>query len=255
MVFCTNDVCNGNKKTWRAPLSGVLQLLNIFLGTFSSHIDDPYVQCLVKWFTTMDIMVGLSAHRSSCIHDPTSGPLYQLSRTNTKHVDDICGYSLELVPVLSRSARLSSQVDSKAVTGTELLQSIMREAIVLETEIHLFIENTVSATTFESTGGFIPELTHAHFAFVYAALLHLRRRVQMLLKDHIIVRKAVQSALEAVLRIPPSSSTNIIILWPVFSIGCEFDLPGERAIIQDRMANMERIGMGNFTRARQLLKT
>lgn len=255
MVLCTNDICNGNMQTWRTHLFGVLQLLNTFLRTCSSYIDNPYVQCLVKWFTTMDIMAGLSAHRLSCIHDPTSGPLYQLSRTNTEHVDDICGYSLELAPILSRLSRLSSQVDSKAATKSELLQSMMREAVALETEIHLLIGKTVSDTTSESTGGFIPELTHTHSAFVYAALLHLRRRVQMLPKDHIDVRKAVQSALEAVMRIPPSSPTNIIMLWPIFSIGCESDLPGERAIIQDRMANMERIGMGNFTRARQLLKT
>lgn len=255
MVLCTNDVCNGNMQTWRTHLFGVLQLLNTFLGTCSSYIDDPYVQCLVKWFTTMDIMAGLSAHCSSCIHDPTSGPLYQLPYTNTEQVDGICGYSLELVPILSRLSRLSSEVDSRAVTGTELLQSIMREAVALETEIYLLIGKTGSDTTSESNGDCIPELTHAHFAFVYAALLHLRRRVQILPKDHIDVRKAVQSALEAVLRIPPSSPTNIIMLWPIFSIGCESDLPGERAIIQDRMANMERIGMGNFTRARQLLKT
>ena len=70
----------------------------------------------------------------------------------------------------------------------------------------------------------------------------------MLSKDHIDVRRAV-------LRIPPSSPTNIIILWPIFSIGCGSGILGERTIIQDRMANMERIGMGNFTLVRKLLET
>lgn len=142
MVLCTNDVCNGNTQTWGSHRFGALQLLNTFLGTYSSYIDDTYVQCLVKWFTTMDNMAGLSAHRSSCIHDSISGQLYQLLRTNTKHVDDICGYALELVPILfrlSRLLRLSSQVDTKAATGTEPLQSIVREAAALQTETNLLI--------------------------------------------------------------------------------------------------------------------
>lgn len=255
MVLCTNDVCNGNMHTWRTHLCGVLQLLNTFLGTCSAYTGDAYVQCLVKWFTTMDIMAGLSAHRSSCIYDHTSGSLYQFPRTNAEDVDDICGYSLELVPILSRLSRLSSQVGSKAATGTEMLQSITWEAATLETEIDLLIEKAVTDTTSKDTGGLISELRHTHVAFVYAALLHLRRRVQMLPKNHIDVRRAVRRALEAVLRIPPSSPMNIMILWPIFSIGCESEIPGEREIIQGRMANMERIGMGNFTRTRKLLET
>lgn len=73
---------------------------------------------------------GLSA-RSSCIDNPTSGPLYQLPRTNAEDVDDICGYSLDLVPILTRLSRLSSQVGSKAAIGIAMLQSLCARRLFL----------------------------------------------------------------------------------------------------------------------------
>jgi hypothetical protein len=47
---------------------------------------------------------------------------------------------------------------------------------------------------------------------------------------------------------------NILILWPIFSAGCEIEENEERNMILARMGNMQKLGMGNFTRSREVLR-
>ncbi|RAL14859.1 transcription factor domain-containing protein [Aspergillus homomorphus CBS 101889] len=235
MALCTNDVCNGNMHVWRTHLGGVRQLLNAFLlREKPCWVQDSYIQSLVKWFMTLDLIAGLSGHHG--------------------HIDDVCGYSLELVPCLTQLSRLVYQQHIIAGIQDEISQrTVSQDTNYLEDKIRLLLGSSISDTTLRSKKELALELQYTHCAFVHAALLHLHRRVQKLPISHPKVRADVTGIIHAIVNIRPFSAANILILWPVFSAGCETAIHNERAVIQDRMANMQSLGMGNFTRARELL--
>ncbi|KIW19451.1 hypothetical protein PV08_00023 [Exophiala spinifera] len=98
------------------------------------------------------------------------------------------------------------------------------------------------------------EMRLTHRIFVYAALLHLYRRVQNLPKSHIKPAHAVYMILENLEKLHADSAASILILWPVFSAGCETDDGEQRRKIDNRMKKMGRFGMGNVERARKAMR-
>ncbi|PLB55881.1 hypothetical protein P170DRAFT_443577 [Aspergillus steynii IBT 23096] len=261
MTLCTNDVCNGNMHIWRSHLSGVMQLLKVMLNAPRRSLDssDPFVLCLVKWFATLDILACVSGVNTGETLQGQNSLLGQLPSSIPSHVDDICGYSLELIPLLARTAQVACQTGMHAASGvwrSDLLsQELVSEAEILETAILAIAERTASQATKDHHGNELPsELRYTHLAFVHSALLYLHRRVWLLPKEHPTVRSDIANILDAVENIPPFSSSNILILWPIFNAGCETDVVSDRNQIQDRMACVQSRGLGNFTRARGLMK-
>lgn len=98
------------------------------------------------------------------------------------------------------------------------------------------------------------EMRLTHRIFVHAALLHLYRRVQNLPKSHIKPAHAVYMILENFEKLHVESAASILILWPVFSAGCETDDAEQRRKIDERMKKMGRFGMGNVERARKAMR-
>ncbi|OQE05064.1 hypothetical protein PENVUL_c027G08469 [Penicillium vulpinum] len=219
MALCTNDVCNGNMQAWKTHLDGVMRLLNVFLDSQGTlRITDPYIQCLVKWFTTMDVLAGLSGLSTTGMMSSDTRLLDRSFDLLNRNVDDICGYSLKLAPLL---AHLSQLVQQKCHTGAGMQQNVLAEGRRLETEIISLVECSVS-------GGDSIELQSTHLAFIHSALLHLHRRVQTLQRNHETVKEDIRRIIAAVKDIPPFSSANILILWPMFSVGCETNDTKER---------------------------
>ena len=60
--------------------------------------------------------------------------------------------------------------------------------------------------------------------------------------------------LETSEKLPADSTASILILWPIFSAGCETDDPEQRRKIEERMRMMGRFGMGNLDKARKAMK-
>lgn len=244
MALCTNDVCNGNMKSWRTHLDGVMRLLASFLDSQGIlRITDPYIQCLVKWFTTMNLIAGLSGLSTGSVLESETRLLDRSFGQLHRHVDNICGYSLKLAPLLGR---LSQLVHLQSQSGPEMQQGVSEEYQRLEIKISSLVECGVS-------DGDHVELQSTHLAFVHSALLHLHRRVRKVPRTHESVKQDIKNVIVAVEGIPPFSSANILILWPMFSVGCETNDIKEREFIHSRMGNMQSLGLGNFTRARELL--
>lgn len=261
MALCMNDVCNGNMKIWRTHLRGVLRILMALLEhqrVSLKVMNDPFIQCLVKWFKTMDILAALSGVHGECIHNPGNGPLNSLSDHTTWHVDEISGYSLELIPILAEVSNLASQIRLHVAgeTGNDYAPSLemMIQAEELESNLLQLLDRPVCDETLSRGGSIALELQSTHLSFVHSALLHLHRRVQLHPKDHIKVRTDIKNILGALSLIEPHSPMNILILWPIFSAGCETEESEERNTILARMGNMQKLGMGNFTRAREVLR-
>ncbi|KAJ5564305.1 hypothetical protein N7513_000547 [Penicillium frequentans] len=240
MTLCTNDVCNGNMDIWNVHLDGVIRLLTAFMEHQKENSQiDPYAQCLVKWCITMDVLAGFSGRRTV-----QSGLLAQVSNSSVDEIDDICGYSLELAPILAQLPQLAKSQKQLSTTS---------EAEILEAKISRLDGATVSEAKLDSMGDLAIELHYTHLAFVHSALLYLHRRVQNLSRNHVKVRKDVTNIIDSIRRIGSFSLANILILWPMFTAGCETEIISERQYIQTRMNNMQCFGMGNYTRAREYL--
>ncbi|KAE8371613.1 hypothetical protein BDV26DRAFT_286633 [Aspergillus bertholletiae] len=261
LALCTNDICNGNRDVWHAHLSGATRLLAAFLDRHAdaSSVADPFDLCLVKWFATLDSMaslVGISAgptDREPCWY------LNKISGAHCGYVDDISGYSPELIPLLAQLGQMAGRQDlctaAKRGGPVTLPRQLREEAQALEYKIRSVTDRTVSDSTLKNHDNALPaDLQHTHHAFVHASLLHLHRRVQLLPRDHAQVKEDISNIVTAVTNIDPFSPANILILWPMFSAGCETSATSERDLIQTRMANMQSLGMGNYTRARDMLR-
>ncbi|KAE8390252.1 hypothetical protein BDV23DRAFT_155767 [Aspergillus alliaceus] len=261
LALCTNDICNGNRDIWRAHLSGAMRLLAAFLDHHSnmSSVADPFDLCLVKWFATLDIMASLAGIGTSPADEDRCWYLNKLPDTDPGFVDDISGYSPELMPMLARIGEMASRQDLRAAIeqGTQFIlpRQLLEEAQELEASIISISDRAVSEATLKNHGSALAaDLRHTHCAFVHATLLHLHRRVLLLQRDHGQVTEDIAHITNAISRINPLSPANILILWPMFSAGCETNLISERNLIQNRMGNMQNLGMGNYTRAKELMR-
>ncbi|KAL3462179.1 fungal-specific transcription factor domain-containing protein [Aspergillus heterothallicus] len=244
MALCTNDVCNGNMAVWRTHLAGAGDLLTTLLKTRSAA-GDPYIDCLVKWFTTLNVLSGMSGSHSGCLDLDAISTQPEPSDSEIT-IDNICGYSLDLVPLLVRMSHL--------INGGDLdIETEGPDASLIETQLHALLTSPAAPEPSSPTGLSTTELQHTHAAFVHCSLLHLHRRVRKLAKHNPLVRSDIANILATIGAIAPSSSANILILWPIFSAGCETDDLEERSLIQERMGYMRKLGLGNFTRAAQLL--
>lgn len=260
MALCTNDVCNGNLDVFRMHLEGVRGMLLSRMNRNRSSGGGDFLDIyLFKWFAALDVSAGLSLFHKSSLLD---SQLYRSCRhvldtysEANRYVDDICGYSLNLLPILAKIGELarlrynlSMNTDDTAALITKDLE-IDYQVEAIETKIKAFPQPSCR----QERSQLADELKLSHSAFIHTALLHLHRRVQLLSKGHEAVRTDVRNILEAVSKLPASSTTNILLLWPIFSAGCEADDVTERAIVDERMSHMQSLGMGNFTRARNVL--
>ncbi|GME24861.1 uncharacterized protein P174DRAFT_155500 [Neofusicoccum parvum] len=262
MALCTNDVCDGHLRRWRVHLAGVRGLLDVFVR--GGGRADPLAGFLVRWFATLDTSAGVSGLREGVVPD---GRYWALGERGAQgYVDGFCGYSLELMPVLARIGRLARLRQEMVLGDVEgrdgalwLQEDAERKMLEEAEEIEMKIRSLEHCIAPEGTsenheiGLAAEELQSTHRAFVHAALLHLHRRVQLLPKHHPKVREEVSHILDAVGSIHPSSTANILVLWPIFSAGCETDDLAERDAIQTRMHHMQTRGMGNYTRAREVM--
>ncbi|KAE8146334.1 hypothetical protein BDV25DRAFT_52436 [Aspergillus avenaceus] len=261
LVLCTNDICNGTKDIWKAHLLGAMRLLVGFLDhqTNGSIVTDPFALCLVKWFATLDTMANLSGIYTNADDRDHYWYLDRIPNVHSGYVDDISGYSPELIPILARLGQLSKwQIAYASLNqGTPVVYplNLLEEAQSLESTILSLADRTVSDTTRMNHGcQAANDLQATHRAFVHATLLYLHRRVLLLPRSHPKVRTDVANVINSAQDIDSFSSANILILWPMFSAGCETDNVSERDIIQSRMAKMQSLGLGNYTRAKDLLK-
>ncbi|KAF2138881.1 uncharacterized protein K452DRAFT_311332 [Aplosporella prunicola CBS 121167] len=263
MTLCTNDICDGNLQSWRLHLTGVKELLSTFFRKQQDSMrrSDPFAIFLAKWFATLDTSAGISGLDN---HAVSNGQYWSINakKHNAGAVDDFCGYSLELMPILARLGTLArSQQPRTSVSSDRSLTdaslspdvNVWDEARMIEAEILCLSNMFASEPTSCLEKGCTEESRSTHQAFIYAALLYLHRRIQLLPKDHPVVREDIAGVINAVEEIKSFSTANILILWPLFSAGCDTDDPWERSFIQTRMDNMRTLGMGNFTRAKELM--
>ena len=253
IMLCANEVCNGNSAMWRLHNSGVRSLLGaLFDGNEQGEISDPLILCLVKIFICLDIGAGLSSSED-LIPEDTNFFLSRISAQNKGYIDGLCGYSLDLIPLISQVNRLARDENLKTCPNSKLkvpCEEFSGESRALESQILSLLElipmeNKLSANSEKVTA----ELLGIHHSFVFCALLHLHRRVCLLPRNHAVVRCDIENIIRALTTAEPSSAAAGKVLWPLFSIGCLTDDWRDRCFVEERMRAMQSIGMENFGRA------
>lgn len=272
MALCTNDVCDGgDARQWRVHLAGVKALLDTFAEEErrkrGAGVVDPFAEYLAKWFAAMDTVARVSGLGERGIGSFEGGywALLESETCEEDAVDEFCGYSLKLMPVLARIGELATLRRTQGVGnpregGPEMQWpanidcSISAQAEELECKALSILKCApLRYISNYQEPQRTRELQSTNLPFVNAALLHLHRRVMSLPKHHAKVREDITGILAAIDSIPISSTANILALWPVFSAGCETDDAQERDVINRRMLHMQTLGMGNYKRARAAL--
>jgi hypothetical protein len=266
LALCTSDVISGDLQMWRTHLRGIKDLLFSAVGKAgkSLTISDPTQLFLVKWFAALDVPAGVSGLGKGTVPDGRYWSVETTLDPTRGFVDEFMGYSLELMPILARIGRMarveqkrrkvaSASIDSEdEEVHLEMRADALKEVWDIESQLQGLFERTAT-----SGGAHNPavgqEMRNTHRLFVYAALLHLYRRVQDLPRHHPKVIHAVYMIIENLQRLPDNSTTNILLLWPLFSAGCEAEDPHQRCIIEERMKKMGLFGMGNVDRARRAM--
>ncbi|PCH05673.1 Protein of unknown function DUF3468 [Penicillium occitanis (nom. inval.)] len=272
MALCTNDVCNGNLDVFRMHMKAIRQMLLSFIRSLpagdKSLNEDLLNLYLIKWFAALDVSANLSLFNRGGQYELEEGEgeavnywtSHEIFNPSEDVVDDICGYSLNLVPIFSEigtlaRARYESLSNGRIHSLDEESDSILTsKAHTLELHLKSLPSPKISTGIWtDQQRQLVEELRDTHPAFVYTALLHLHRRVQLLPKSHPEVRNDVTNILGVVKNVRPFSPVNVLLIWPLFSAGCETDSPPEKAVIDERMSIMQSLGMGNFTRGREAL--
>lgn len=258
LALCTSDVISGNMSSWRFHLSGIHKLILSAQEIGVASPVDPAWMFLVKWYETLDMFAGISGLRKSIVHHGK-----HRSTTNVGYIDEFVGFSLELMPLLVRIGRMArrqqKRKDALRVGEDSDDESLRRqlcgdmghEVRRIESHIYAILDRKAHPPLFENAQckAMAQDMELTHQAFIYASLLHLYRRVADLPKEHVKPAYAVYQIVDTVQRLPPGSVANILILWPVFTAGCETDNLVQRNFIKERMRSIEAFGMGNVSSA------
>ncbi|KAL1310507.1 hypothetical protein AAFC00_000792 [Neodothiora populina] len=269
LALCTHDVLmSGHVQGWKTHLRGAEQLLTMSIGKSreSATVTDPATLFLIKWFAAIDIFAGISSLERTLVPDGRYWSIGFSTDGSTQYVDDFVGFSLELMPILSRISRMARLQQRKtslaASLGTDYaevaddLDSLLSDNVQHTEQQLISLLSTVSAPPLAGTSPAIlaEDTQHTHRLFVYAALLHLYRRVQELPKDHPKPEHATSKIIDILDDLRPDSPASIVILWPLFSAGCETIDPERRRIIKARMIGLRRWGMGNVDQALEAME-
>lgn len=107
IALCTNDICNGTKDSYRSHLAGARRLLEILRMSQPRDLDTSFLHGLTRWFSIPDVSASASGSRTSIGPDEKHPVLDLIQRPSKVQVDDFCGHSLELMPlILSKSRNL-----------------------------------------------------------------------------------------------------------------------------------------------------
>jgi hypothetical protein len=249
IALCTNDICNGTADSYRLHLAGARHLLQTLQTSQPGDLNASFKHDLTRWFSALDVSASASGGHSSVGSSDKHPVLDLIRRPSPVQVDNFCGYSLELMPLILSVERLSNFCHGKDLTFQPEDNNVSLESQILALSCphDLLVPLLAKGTEREI------ELMSSHEAFVGATLLYLYRRVGLLPRGHLKVKFAISKIILAINHIAQDSPAMILVLWPLFSAGCETDCIEERQLIDQRMAKMQRLGLGAFSQARRVM--
>ncbi|KAG9689806.1 hypothetical protein KCU95_g9364, partial [Aureobasidium melanogenum] len=270
LFLCTNEVMAGNTMAMRTHLNGAEYLLSLALGK-SRHeavadLDDQKL-FLIRWFAVVDIFASIMSLDKTTSSDGQFWSIGAPSSTpSPQYIDEFVGFSLELMPVLARIGRMARLQRRRKSLGSSLgsgyaemaddLDMLLADNILLTEQQLSLLFTRASSPSLSHTQDpvLVVEAVYVHQMFVHAALLHLYRRVQELPELDPKPAVALASMLDLLGKLRPESPANVLILWPLFTAGCEAEDPQLRGYIEACMNRIRNYGWGNADAASAALR-
>ncbi|UKZ54194.1 hypothetical protein TrVGV298_008001 [Trichoderma virens] len=268
LFLATSCVCAGDTRAFRKHLNGALNILHQEHGT--SHAHDALWWLSLKWLVQLYLMNRLSGLPLTSPQEgnwsfngfnwdqPLAGML------GFGHIDAITGLSRQLITTLEGICELSAPTQvaqngpkhNTRVGNSHPNQHqvhIARQVCTRSLESRLLkIEHAATSSHHDSI--LQKELEFCHSMYIKATLLCLYRRVDELPKSHPKVQLAVESMIDTVQKLDMYSRTNIQLLWPLLTAGCEAMTDFQRSVVADRMTALSTHGHGNYSKVLQFMK-
>jgi hypothetical protein len=240
--------------TWQSHLKLARDL---FVARGVHHMANPSNKVaffLARWFGYLDVQGSLSCRRSGPPLLKTNywSPTLPDSLPNEDdyfRVDCFGGYTPRTGDHLARLGHLTHRCDNERFdeVGNFLPDWSPSDDIVLAAETLLEdmqrarARGHVSGTHHTEQENW--EMMAIDLAFHWSAVLHIHRRVLGRTAFSSDVHDAVDQLCTALGRIRPGSSTEVSVLFPLFTAGCEIQDPGQRLEVMTRVMNFEAEGL------------
>jgi hypothetical protein len=240
--------------TWQSHLKLARDL---FIARGVHHMANPGNKVsflLARWFSYLDTLGSLSCRRSgpplfntNC-WSPTQ-PNCVANKDDHYRVDCFAGYTPRTGDHLARLGHLTHRCDNERFdeVGNFLSNWSPTEDVVLAAEALLDDMDRarqrghVSGTHHTEQENW--EMMAIDLAFHWSAVLHIHRRVLGKAAFASEVREAIDQLCSALARIRPGSSTEVSVLFPLFTAGCEIQDPQRRLEVMTRVMNFEAEGL------------
>ncbi|KAL9051606.1 MAG: hypothetical protein Q9162_005912 [Coniocarpon cinnabarinum] len=168
----------------------------------------------------------------------------------TVPLDPLMGSASTLFPIVGQVANLVRRVYRQSRTGL----SHITEGQTLASRLTHWVPSPNS-----SSGSVL----HAHAALTaeayrHATLLHLHQSIPELMMSDTLSKYSDETGLRIlnlIARIPPTSGTIIVHIYPLLVGGCEAQRTEDREWVRNRWRSMEgRMGIGNVEKAREVVE-
>jgi hypothetical protein len=247
----------GVEASWQTYLSLARDLFRARQDQCLIRPDDERARFLTRWLAYLDVFGSLSCRFT----DPPlfEDPYWPPNEDDEFRVDCFTGFTPRTGLYLARLSRLTNSCDNERFDKSGQFRRHWTPSPPIISEAHKLLEDMHRSQQRGHTRGTHHteqenlEMSATDRAFHWAAVLHAYRRVLCKAPD-LDVANAVGQLIDALGEIPPGSSTEVSILFPLFTAGCEARNSCQRSVIVDRVKNFEAEGLRQIRDARWLME-
>ncbi|KAL1963520.1 hypothetical protein VTN77DRAFT_8101 [Rasamsonia byssochlamydoides] len=232
---------------------------------YVAHPGNKVAFFLARWFGYLDIFGSLSCRRGGppLLEDSYWSPTPPGCIPNENddyRVDCFCGFTPRTGIYLARLGRLTHRCDNERFdeVGNFLpdwapSEDVVRAAEALLDDMRQSRQRGHASGT-HHTEQENQEMIAIDLAFHWSAVLHVHRRVLGKPAFAPEVREAIDELCSALTKIRPGSSTEVSVLFPLFTAGCEIQDHRRRLEVMTRVMNFEAEGLKQIKNARKLMQ-
>lgn len=248
--------------TWQTHLTAAKEMI-ISRGGWLKR--DRMSYFLRVWFAYLDVVGSLSGNRYGrlltydelAINGPLDGEF---------DVDCLLGFTTRCIMILAKVADLCKQCDRERIRGSQILTTwrpspeVVQAAYQLRDELRAARPTTFRECAYNkyadyhSAGVGALEMVAVNDSFHWAGLIHIYRRILGKQSHDEEVQIAVREILSALDKIRIGGSAENGMIFPIFTAGCEANVPNDRAKLFQRLMNVEANGLTQVHRARKLMQ-
>lgn len=232
---------------------------SLFVARGGTQLGQPATKVghfLARWLAYLDILGSLSCRKNDL---PLFDGNYWAARIAEKgssdecgfHVDCFTGFSARCSSLLARLGELTHHCYSERIDENGTLHWDFNPSVETQTAgerllgdmNHALLQEYNPSAHHQLSKPDDPEIAASNKAFHWAGIIHLYRRVLDRDSSDRDVVSAVDALLHTLSQIRRGGSTEVCLLFPLFTAGCETRDPQHRNDILERIKSFEGVGM------------